>query len=63
MDDVIPLLGFEEEFVIYCTGPLCEDSEMLARELYTLGYRKILVFRGGLERWEEDGLPLEDGGI
>jgi rhodanese-related sulfurtransferase len=62
MEDVIPLLDFEEEFVIYCSGPLCEDSEMLARELYTLGYRKILVFKGGVERWEEEGLPLEEGG-
>ncbi len=61
MDDVIPLLDFEQEFAIYCTGPLCEDSELLARELYALGYRKILVFKGGIERWEEDGLPLEEG--
>ncbi|MBN2185625.1 MAG: hypothetical protein JW746_09885 [Candidatus Krumholzibacteriota bacterium] len=63
MDNVIPLLDFEEEFAIYCSGPLCEDSSMLARELYTLGYRKILVFKGGVERWEEEGLPLAAGGI
>ncbi len=63
MDDVIPLLDFESEFVIYCSGPLCEDSEMLARELYTLGYRKILVFKGGVQQGEEDGLPLEYGDV
>ncbi len=61
MEEVIPLLDFEEAFVIYCAGPLCEDSEMLARELFTLGYKKILVFRGGMEEWEEAGLPFEKG--
>ncbi|MBN2071109.1 MAG: rhodanese-like domain-containing protein [Candidatus Krumholzibacteriota bacterium] len=61
MEDVIPLLDYDNEFAIYCSGPLCEDSEMLARELYTLGYRKILVFKGGMEKWEEEGLPVENG--
>lgn len=59
IDDVIPYISFDEELAIYCTGPFCEDSELLARELFALGYRKILVFRDGIEGWEEAGLPLE----
>ena len=50
-----------EEFVIYCTGPDCEDSEMLARELYAMGYRKVLVFKGGIEEWIDSGMPVESG--
>jgi len=59
IDDVQPLLDYENELAIYCSGPLCEDSELLAKELYTLGYRNILVFRGGIEKWMEEGLLLE----
>jgi rhodanese-related sulfurtransferase len=46
---------------IYCSGPACDDSEMLARELYALGYTKLCVFKGGIEKWTEAGLPLEYG--
>ena len=34
---------------------------MLARELYTLGYTKLCVFKGGIEAWTEAGLELEYG--
>lgn len=61
VDSVTPYLSFDEEFAIYCTGPYCDDSELLARELFALGYRKINVFRGGIEGWTEAGLPLETG--
>ena len=44
-----------------CAGPECEDSELLARELYTMGYTNLLVFRGGYEAWTEAGLPVETG--
>ncbi|HSG27472.1 MAG TPA: rhodanese-like domain-containing protein [Candidatus Krumholzibacterium sp.] len=59
LDQVTPYLGYEEEFAIYCNGPHCEDSEMLARELFALGYRKIAVFRGGIEGWCGAGFSLE----
>ncbi len=59
LDNVTPYLGYEEEFAIYCTGPHCEDSEMLARELFALGYKKIAVFKGGIEGWCGAGFSLE----
>ena len=59
--DVTPYLSFDEEFAIYCTGPYCDDSELLARELFTLGYKKIVVYKGGIEGWLEAGLLLETG--
>ena len=58
-DSVASYLDFENAITIYCSGPLCEDSELLARELFERGYTKILVFRGGFEVWEEAGMPIE----
>lgn len=58
-DRVLPRLTPETRIGVYCSGPLCEDSEMLARELYAIGYTNLHVFRGGIEEWTEAGLPLE----
>lgn len=58
-DSVAPYLDFENEITIYCSGPVCEDSELLARELFARGYTKIMVFKGGFEAWEEAGMPVE----
>ena len=60
-DSVLPRLSPEDRIGVYCTGPLCDDSEMLARELYSLGYTKLCVFRGGMEEWIEAGLETEHG--
>ncbi len=59
LDDLLPRLSRGEDIVIYCSGPSCDDSELLARELFALGYTKVLVFKGGIEEWEETGLPLQ----
>ena len=58
---VLPRLSREERTGVYCSGPSCDDSEMLAKELYTIGYTKLCVFRGGIEEWTEAGLELEHG--
>jgi rhodanese-related sulfurtransferase len=60
-ESVLPRLSVDERLGVYCTGPDCDDSEMLAKELYALGYRKLCVFKGGIEKWEEAGLELEYG--
>ena len=60
-DSVLPRLSVSERIGVYCTGPDCDDSEMLAKELYTMGYTKLCVFRGGIEKWVEAGLELEYG--
>jgi rhodanese-related sulfurtransferase len=60
-ETVLPRLSREEKIAVYCTGPSCDDSEMLAKELYTLGYTKLCVFRGGIEEWTEAGFELEYG--
>ena len=60
-ETVLPRLDPEQRIGVYCAGPDCDDSEMLARELFTLGYRKLCVFKGGIEEWTEAGMELEHG--
>ena len=59
---VLPAISTDQEIIIYCSGPECDDSELLARELYLLGYRNLSVFKGGYEAWIGRGLPLEISG-
>lgn len=60
-EKVLPGLAPKMRIGVYCSGPLCDDSEMLARELYALGFTNLCVFRGGYEEWTEAGLPVEAG--
>jgi len=62
IQEVLPSISTDQELVIYCAGPDCDDSELLARELYLLGYRNLSVFKGGYEAWIDAGLPLETSG-
>ncbi len=61
LDVVLPRISPEQEITVYCAGPDCEDSELLARELYTMGYTNLRVFKGGYEEWIAAGLPVETG--
>ena len=60
-DRVLPLLSPEERIMIYCSEPSCEDSELLAKELHSFGYRNLLVFKGGFAEWQAAGYPQEAG--
>jgi rhodanese-related sulfurtransferase len=45
--------------VLYCTGPECDDSLLLALELRKLGRDDIAVFIGGMELWQAELLSTE----
>jgi rhodanese-related sulfurtransferase len=62
IQEVLPTISTDQELIIYCAGPDCNDSELLARELYLLGYRNLAVFKGGYEAWIDAGLPIETPG-
>lgn len=67
----LPLYQFEEyyntlagtdknqPFVVYCNGPDCDMSDILAKKLFDLGYGKIFIFVGGWEEWEKAKYPSE----
>jgi rhodanese-related sulfurtransferase len=48
--------------VTYCEGGACESSLDLARTLVEAGYRRVLVFSGGMPEWSAAGHPVERGG-
>lgn len=60
-DQVLPLLSPEQEIMVYCSEVSCDDSELLAKELYLLGYAKLLVFKGGFAEWSGAHLSVERG--
>ncbi|MFO7914199.1 MAG: rhodanese-like domain-containing protein [Candidatus Krumholzibacteriales bacterium] len=61
IDMVLPQLDPTRNTVIYCSSPSCGIAEQLARELYSLGYENLHVFKGGFSTWEERGRPVERG--
>ncbi len=50
------------ELVIYCDGPACGASAMLAETIRKRGYgRTIYIIEQGLPEWESKGYPVERG--
>jgi len=44
--------------IVYCSGPTCEDSHMLAIKLSGKGIKDIFVFKGGMEEWIGSGYEI-----
>lgn len=47
--------------VVYCTGGNCEDSHMLAEQLFQVGFNNALVYRDGFPDWLKRKMPTEKG--
>jgi rhodanese-related sulfurtransferase len=47
--------------VIYCAGGGCEDSHLLARKLWMLGFKNLRIYAGGFPDWEARGWPVAKG--
>ncbi|HVO76602.1 MAG TPA: rhodanese-like domain-containing protein [Candidatus Bathyarchaeia archaeon] len=60
-DRVLPHLSTDQLIMVYCSEVTCEDSELLAKELYSLGFKKLLVFKGGFAEWSAAHLAVEKG--
>jgi rhodanese-related sulfurtransferase len=45
--------------VVYCSGPACGRSKVVAEAFVALGYTDIAVFPGGKEQWAAAGLPFD----
>ena len=46
--------------VFYCGGPQCWGSYNASLRAIRLGYRNVYWYRGGLQAWQEAGLPVND---
>ena len=45
--------------VVYCSGPNCNDSRDLALRLWEKGLKYLLLYKGGMEDWNEKGHVLD----
>ena len=65
----LPLEGFADraqralpnkaaEIVVYCASVTCQNSDIAARKLMSLGYRNVRLYRGGKAAWKDAGLAL-----
>ncbi len=44
--------------VTYCGGLKCPSSRQAADKLVSLGYTNVHAYEGGLQDWQEGGLPF-----
>ena len=49
--------------VVYCDGPNCHASSLLALQLAKLGVTKVQIMREGWEGWLDAGRPVVLGGV
>jgi rhodanese-related sulfurtransferase len=53
--------NLQTEIVVYCSGPTCESSGIVADRLVELGYRNVRHYQEGKSDWVAAGLPLVGG--
>ena len=46
------------DVVVYCASSTCQNSDIAARKLQSLGYRNVRVFKGGKAAWKDAGHAL-----
>jgi rhodanese-related sulfurtransferase len=51
-----------QQIVIYCENSNSSVGVAAARILQRLGFANMLLLKGGKERWQQAGLPLESEG-
>jgi rhodanese-related sulfurtransferase len=59
IEEGLKALDYEDEIVLYDTGPPCPASRMACRILKAHGYERVRRYSGGLVEWESIGYPLE----
>lgn len=52
-------LDLQRPVVAYCTSPDEQTSSRVAKALRKLGFKTVLVLKGGLGAWTNAGLPIE----
>jgi 3-mercaptopyruvate sulfurtransferase SseA len=60
--EMLSALRKDDEIVIYCTNPPCLASVAAYHRLVREGFANVRRYAGGIEDWENAGLPLESGG-
>jgi len=59
-DEVLAKTGSKDaEVVVYCASESCTASRRAARKLDEAGFQRVYGFTGGIQAWQEAGLPVE----
>ncbi|RJQ39340.1 MAG: rhodanese-like domain-containing protein [Nitrospiraceae bacterium] len=61
IDRVRDKIPYDAWIVVYCDGEQCSLSEDLAKQLVSMGYKKVKILLNGWTRWLEAGLPIDSG--
>jgi len=56
---VQPLLPEDARLILYCYGPQCDMAEEVARFLFPLGYKQMMIMTAGFKAWDQAGYPVE----
>lgn len=52
-------LETDREIIVYGSSDRSRDAEMGAQKLTRAGYTNVFILKGGLQGWQEAGLPVE----
>lgn len=58
-ETITSTIANDQIIICYCWGPTCDFSDNLASELAMMGYKNVVVFKGGWDAWQEAGYPIE----
>ncbi len=50
----------DQLLIIYCSGPRCDQAQMLITKLLENSFRKIYLFSGGMDAWRAAGYPIDE---
>lgn len=45
--------------LVYCSDADCENGALVAQKLMERGFKRILLYPGGFQEWQDAGLPTE----
>ena len=55
----IDSLPRDKWLVCFCDGPPCDLGELLANELVSMGFRRVVIYHDGLNAWRKAGGKAE----
>ncbi len=58
-DKLTAMVPLDATVVCYCRSVTCDQSENLAREMRIMGYKHVMVYKGGWEEWSQAGYSSE----
>ncbi len=59
--ELVDMVGYDGQVVIYCTGGDCDASENVAIRLEEAGFTNLIIMRSGYDDWAAAGYETLDG--